>query len=99
MANKSTLIETVHAAVIADGNEKFTKKQAKLAVEAMLEDVKEALVQGESVNLIKFGTFSVKDRAARKGRNPQTGEEIVISARKMPAFKPADELKKEINAE
>ena len=87
MANKAELIEKV--ATSAD----LTKKDATAAVEAVFESIKDTLADGEKVQIIGFGNFEVRDRAARKGRNPQTGEEIQIAASKVPAFKPGKALK------
>lgn len=70
-----------------------TKKDADKAVTAFIDTVTEALVEGRKVQLIGFGTFEVRERAARKGRNPQTGEEIKIPASKIPAFKAGKSLK------
>ena len=70
-----------------------TKKDADKAVTAFIDTVTEALVEGRKVQLIGFGTFEVRERAARKGRNPQTGEEIKIHASKIPAFKAGKSLK------
>ena len=70
-----------------------TKKDAEKAVTAFIDTVTEALVEGRKVQLIGFGTFEVRERAARKGRNPQTGEEIEIPASKIPAFKAGKSLK------
>ncbi len=70
-----------------------TKKDADKAVTAFIDTVTEALVEGRKVQLIGFGTFEVRERAARKGRNPQTGEEIEIPASKIPAFKAGKSLK------
>ena len=70
-----------------------TKKDADKAVTAFIDTVTEALVEGRKVQLIGFGTFEVRERAARKGRNPQTGEEIEIPASKIPAFKAGKGLK------
>ena len=70
-----------------------TKKDADKAVTAFIDTVTEALVEGSKVQLIGFGTFEVRERAARKGRNPQTGEEIEIPASKIPAFKAGKSLK------
>lgn len=70
-----------------------TKKDADKAVTAFIDTVTEALVEGRKVQLIGFGTFEVRERAARKGRNPQTGEEIEIPAGKIPAFKAGKSLK------
>ncbi|PAY59941.1 DNA-binding protein, partial [Ligilactobacillus salivarius] len=67
--------------------------EAEAAVSAFTETVKEALAEGKKVQLIGFGNFEVRERAARKGRNPQTGEEIDIPATKVPAFKPGKGFK------
>ena len=70
-----------------------TKKDADKAVTAFIDTVTEALVEGRKLQLIGFATFEVRERAARKGRNPQTGEEIEIPASKIPAFKAGKSLK------
>jgi DNA-binding protein HU-beta len=89
--NKTELIEKV--AESAD----MTKKQASQAVDAILNSIAEALKAGEKVQLIGFGNFESRERAARKGRNPQTGEEIEIAAAKVPAFSPGKALKDAVN--
>ncbi|KQL49635.1 HU family DNA-binding protein [Brevibacillus choshinensis] len=71
----------------------LTKKDSSKAVDAILEAISNSLQNGEKVSLIGFGNFEVRERAARKGRNPQTGEEIEIASSKLPAFKPGKELK------
>ncbi|MGW9129030.1 DNA-binding protein [Brevibacillus brevis] len=71
----------------------LTKKDATKAVDAILDAIADTLKAGDKVSLIGFGNFEVRERAARKGRNPQTGEEIEIAASKMPAFKAGKELK------
>ncbi|MCK9222995.1 MAG: HU family DNA-binding protein [Limnochordia bacterium] len=71
----------------------LTKKAASDAVEAVLSSIGEALASGEKVTLVGFGTFEVRDRAARKGVNPATGEPIDIPATKVPAFKAGKLLK------
>jgi len=71
----------------------LTKKDAGKAVDALFEAVTEALAGGERVQIVGFGTFEVRERAARRGRNPQTGADIQISARKIPAFKAGKALK------
>lgn len=71
----------------------LTKKDAGQAVDAVFESVAEALSNGDRVQIVGFGTFEVRERAARRGRNPQTGQEIEISARKVPAFKAGKALK------
>jgi DNA-binding protein HU-beta len=74
----------------------ITKKQAEKALNALVDGVQEALSKGDSVTLVGFGTFSVMSRAARKGRNPQTGREIFIPASKSPKFRPGKGLKEAI---
>ena len=71
----------------------LTKKDAAGAVNAVLETIEETLKNGDSIALPGFGTFSVKERAERKGRNPQTGEEITIPAGKSAKFKAGKNLK------
>ncbi|PTX59897.1 nucleoid protein Hbs [Melghirimyces profundicolus] len=75
----------------------MTKKDATQAVDAVLDAITEALKNGDKVQLIGFGNFEVRERAARKGRNPQTGKEIDIPASKVPAFKPGKALKDDVN--
>ncbi|WCK56073.1 HU family DNA-binding protein [Aneurinibacillus sp. Ricciae_BoGa-3] len=88
--NKTELIAKVSETA------ELTKKDATKAVEAVFDAIAEALKAGDKVQLIGFGNFEVRERAARKGRNPQTGEEIEISASKVPAFKPGKALKEDI---
>ncbi len=85
--NKTELINAV-----AEASE-LSKKDATKAVDAVFESILETLKKGDKVQLIGFGNFEVRERAARKGRNPQTGEEIEIPASKVPAFKPGKALK------
>lgn len=75
----------------------LTKKDAEKAVNAFFASVEEALVKKDKVQIIGFGTFEVKERAARKGRNPQTGKEIDIPASKNPVFKAGKALKDAVN--
>lgn len=70
-----------------------SKKCGEEAVKAVIDSITEALAAGESVQLVGFGTFAVKTRAARKGINPRTKEEIEIAASKLPAFKAGKALK------
>jgi DNA-binding protein HU-beta len=88
--NKSELISAV-----AEKSE-LSKKDATNAVEAVFESITSALQNGDKVQLIGFGNFEVRERAARKGRNPQTGEEIEIAASKVPAFSPGKNLKEAV---
>ena len=87
--NKTELVKAV-----AEQAE-LTQKDAAKAVGALIETISETLAQ-EEIQLIGFGTFEVRERSARKGRNPQTGEEIEIAASKVPAFKPGKELKEAV---
>jgi DNA-binding protein HU-beta len=89
--NKAQLVERIAAE--AD----ISKAAASAALEAFTNAVKGSLQSGEDVALVGFGTFTVKDRAARKGRNPQTGETIDIKAAKVVGFKPGKALKDSIN--
>ena len=89
--NKSELI----AAMAAKTGE--TKKDAEAALNAFVSVVTEALVKGHKVQLVGFGSFEVRKRAARKGRNPQTKEEIKIPASKAPVFKAGKALKELVN--
>ncbi|MDI5934413.1 HU family DNA-binding protein [Halomonas sp. M4R5S39] len=89
--NKSELIEAIAAS--AD----IPKAAASRALDAMVETVADSLKKGESVSLVGFGTFAVKERAARTGRNPQTGQPIEISAAKVPSFKAGKALKDSVN--
>lgn len=70
----------------------LTQVQAKVAVEAVVAAVKDALVKGESVQLVGFGTFAVVEKPAREGVNPATGKKITIEAKKVAKFKPGKEL-------
>ena len=89
--NKSDLIAAIAAKTGA------TKKSAEARLNAMTEAVTEALVKGDKVQLVGFGSFEVRKRAARKGRNPQTKEEIKIPASKAPVFKAGKALKELVN--
>ena len=90
--NKADLI----AAIAAKTGE--TKKSAEASVNAFVDVITESLVKGDKVQLVGFGSFEVRKRAARKGRNPQTKEEIKIPASKAPVFKAGKALKDIVNA-
>ena len=75
----------------------LTKKDAEKAVNALFSSIEEALVKKDKVQMIGFGTFEVKERAARTGRNPQTGKEIEIPASLNPVFKAGKALKEAVN--
>ena len=89
--NKSELTD-----VIADEAD-ISKASAARALDAALSAIQGSLQGGEPVVLVGFGTFSVRERGARTGRNPRTGEEIEIAAAKLPAFKPGKALKDALN--
>lgn len=71
----------------------ITKKDAGSCVDALFSSIEQALRAGEKVQIVGFGAFEVRERAARKGRNPQTGAEIDIAARRVPAFKAGKTLR------
>jgi DNA-binding protein HU-beta len=88
--NKGDLIKEV-AKVVA------TKKEAQEAVDCVFSSITKAMKTGDTVTLVGFGTFKVVERKARKGRNPQTGEEIDIKASKAPKFTAGKALKEAVN--
>jgi DNA-binding protein HU-beta len=81
---------------VADATD-MSKADAARAVDAVLETIKKALKKGDTVSLVGFGTFAVRKRAAREGRNPQTGDTIKIKASKNPSFKAGKALKDAVN--
>ena len=89
--NKAELI-----AQVAEKSD-MTKKDAEKAVGAVLATIEEALSRGDKVQLVGFGTFEVRERAARKGRNPQTGAEIEIAAARVPVFKAGKSLREVVS--
>ncbi len=89
--NKTELV-----AAMAD-NAGLTKKDAEAALKAFVETVEAALKAGDKVQIVGFGTFEVSERAAREGRNPQTGETMNIAASKSPKFKAGKALKDALN--
>jgi DNA-binding protein HU-beta len=91
MMNKSELIDAIAEA------SKLTKADAGRALDGFIKAVSDELNKGGSVALVGFGTFAVKERAERKGRNPQTGAEITIKSAKIPSFKAGKTLKDGVN--
>ncbi len=89
--NKSELI----TAIAEHAN--LTKADTSRALDCLLKTIETTLASGNSLALVGFGSFEVKARAERKGRNPQTGEEITIAAAKIPSFKPGKGLKDAVN--
>lgn len=90
---KADLIENVY---LKTG---FSKKESAEIVETVFDLMKSTLEGGEKIKIAGFGNFVVKDKATRRGRNPQTGDEIEISSRKILTFKPSQVLKAAINGE
>lgn len=88
--NKTELVDAVATSA------ELSKAAAAKAVDAVVDSVTAALKKGDKVTLIGFGTFEVRERAARTGRNPRTGEEIKIAAAKIPAFKAGKKLKEAV---
>src|SRR6266571_1842698 len=89
--NKAEIVERIYEKV------GFSKKEATDVVESIFEIIKGHLEEGEKVKISGFGNFVINAKRPRKGRNPQTGEEIVISGRRVLSFKPSPVLKKAIN--
>ena len=89
--NKTELVAAVAAKA------ELSKKDAEAAVAAVVSAITEALADGDKVSLVGFGTFDVRERAARDGKNPRTGEKIKIEAAKAPAFKAGKALKDAVN--
>lgn len=87
MANKAELVSEVSVKT------KLTQKRVSEGIDALLSAIQNDLAKGDKVQLVGFGTFEVRHRAARKGRNPQTGAEIQIAASEIPAFKPGKGFK------
>ena len=90
--NKADLVSMIAA------KSNLTKKDSESALNAFVETVQTALKKGEKIQLVGFGTFEVSERAAREGRNPQTGATMTIAACKAPKFKAGKALKDAINA-
>jgi len=88
---KSDLVDAISAKA------NVSKAQAQIIVDDVFELISDGLSKGEKIDLRGFGTFSVRESAARTGRNPQTGEPISIPARRVPGFKPGKELKDRVN--
>ena len=89
--NKAELVEAIAE------NADISKAKAALALDGMIDTITQALKNGDTVSVIGFGSFVVRDRAARTGRNPKTGETIQIAASKSPAFKAGKALKDAVN--
>lgn len=89
---KSELIE-----LIAEKNPNLYQRDVEQIVNTVLEVITKALMRGDRVELRGFGTFSIKKRPARQGRNPRTGEAVQVGAKALPAFKPGKELREKMN--
>jgi integration host factor subunit alpha len=90
--NKKDIVEAIHARV------GFSKRDTAAIIDKALELLRAALDEGDSVMISAFGKFSVREKKARKGRNPMTGETIMLPARKVVTFKVSRALKEQINA-
>ncbi|MEG0296846.1 MAG: HU family DNA-binding protein [Clostridium sp.] len=90
--NKSELIKSMSE------KNKLNHRDNEIALKALLESIVESLESGDKVSLIGFGSFEVRERAARKGRNPRTKEEIDIPASKNPTFKAGKEMRNKVNS-
>jgi DNA-binding protein HU-beta len=88
--NKAELVDTVAT------KSELTKQDSKKAVDALFETISNTLAKEEKIQLVGFGTFEIRERAERTGRNPQTGGQMTIPASKSPAFKPGKELKEAV---
>ena len=89
---KANIINQIHTS-----NPKMTKTEAREALETILRIIKSSLANGDDVLLSGFGRFNYKAKSARKGRNPQTGESVILDARKVVTFKPSGTLRKKVN--
>jgi integration host factor subunit beta len=88
---KADLIEEVSQAG------KLTRRDAEVVVETVFESMSQALARGEKIELRGFGSFRVQERSARRARNPKTGEEVDVPARKVPRFRPGREMRELLN--
>lgn len=91
---KADIVEKVYASLNRDG---FSKKESAELVDVVFEKIKETLERGEKIKISGFGNFVVREKEERTGRNPQTGQEIKISPRRVLTFKPSQVLKNSIN--
>ena len=89
---KAEIVDAVHEKLIG-----YSKKEAAAVVELVFETMKDTLASGEKIKVSGFGNFVVKHKGARTGRNPQTGQEITISARRVLTFRPSQVLKSALN--
>jgi DNA-binding protein HU-beta len=94
--NKENLIQTVFEAV-SSAREGLSKAAVKDIFDAIFDKISDAVSQGDDVTLIGFGTFTVKQQSERKGRNPSTGKEMIIPAKKVLKFRVGKQLKEKIN--
>nr|WP_314871639.1 HU family DNA-binding protein [uncultured Pseudomonas sp.] len=94
--NKKELVENVFNSV-KNTEKEFTKKQAAFVVDAFIEAITTTMEKGKEVAIVDFGRFTVKQRAERKGRNPQTGEDMLIQSANKVVFKPGKGIKDAVN--
>ncbi len=89
---KAELIE-----ILVERIDRLTKKEAELIVNTVLRSISDSLVEGDKVELRGFGSFKVKGRRSREGRNPKTGDKVKVDAKKVPYFKAGKELRERVN--
>jgi len=77
----------------------FSQSNCALLVDSFLDSMKESMMAGESIKLVHFGTFNVRDKSPRKGRNPRTGETITIKKRQAISFRPSRKLREQVNSQ
>lgn len=75
----------------------YSQSSCALIVDSFLENMKQALLNGEEIKLVRFGTFSIRDKSPRKGRNPRTGETLTIKKRQAVTFRPSKQLRERVN--
>ena len=95
---KSELIERIVLAQAQSSGSQLTAKDVELAIKAMIEQMSQALANGERIEIRGFGSFSLHYRAPRIGRNPKTGESVGLAGKHVPHFKPGKELRDRVNA-
>ena len=91
---KADLVQQVYR-----NHQELTKAEAVASVEAILRLVKESLISGSDVLISGFGKFNIRDKKSRKGRNPQTGDDLILDARRVVTFKPSGTLRDRINGD
>jgi integration host factor subunit beta len=91
---KAELIEALVTRI-----DRITKKEGEIIVNVVLQSISDSLARGDKVELRGFGSFKIKDRRSREGRNPKTGEKVFVDAKKVPYFKAGKELRERVNTD